>query len=103
MVVIGNAAQRKVKHGIIKVCPSELVNLWNIQKSICPITGILLSPGVNVHLDHIVPIARGGDNAMSNLRFVHDSVNQMKGNMLDSEFRCFMLTHGPQMIEWAKK
>ena len=102
MVVIAHAARRKVKSGTIKVHASELLDLWNIQTGICPITGTALSPGVNAHLDHIVPTARGGDNSKSNLRFVHDSVNQIKGDMLDSELRVFLLTHGPKMMEWAK-
>lgn len=36
-------------------------------------------------VDHIIPLSRGGTNEISNLRLVHSSCNQIKGNFLDEE------------------
>lgn len=36
-------------------------------------------------VDHIVPLSRGGTNELNNLRLVHSSCNQIKGNLLDEE------------------
>lgn len=36
-------------------------------------------------IDHIEPLSRGGKNSPSNLRYVHKSCNQAKGNFKDNE------------------
>lgn len=36
-------------------------------------------------VDHIIPLSRGGTNELKNLRLVHSSCNQIKGNFLDQE------------------
>jgi len=36
--------------------------------------------------DHIVPIARGGDNTLSNLQILCTEANQAKGHLTDEEF-----------------
>jgi 5-methylcytosine-specific restriction endonuclease McrA len=32
-----------------------------------------------VHIDHILPVVRGGTNALSNLQVSHDTCNMRKG------------------------
>jgi CRISPR/Cas system Type II protein with McrA/HNH and RuvC-like nuclease domain len=54
----------------------------------CPYTGILLKPGDNMSLDHILPTSRFPDLAGSidNVEWVLDRVNLMKGNLTKEEF-----------------
>lgn len=40
----------------------------------------------NRHLDHIVPLSRGGAHTVDNVRFISAKANLMKHNRLDSEF-----------------
>lgn len=36
--------------------------------------------GRDIHMDHIVPVSRGGGDDMANLRLVHDKCNLKRGN-----------------------
>ena len=46
----------------------------------CPLCGEALGPSDDLlHIDHIVPLARGGRTEMSNLQVVHRICNQKKG------------------------
>lgn len=49
---------------------------------VCAICARLLS---TIHLDHIVPLSRGGTNDMSNLRLLCPRCNLSKGSRLDVE------------------
>lgn len=40
---------------------------------------------VDMTVDHIVPLSRGGKNTFNNLRCVCENCNKFKGNMLDAE------------------
>lgn len=40
---------------------------------------------VDLTVDHIVPLSRGGSHDISNLRLVHAKCNVIKGNDLDNE------------------
>lgn len=63
----------------------QLIEIYNTQRGICPLTGDFLVPGVNMSLDHIIPRARGGTNEISNLRWVTQEANRVKFTMSDSE------------------
>ena len=39
-------------------------------------------------IDHIVPVARGGTDALSNLRPLHWRNNDAKGDSLDGQWTC---------------
>ena len=50
----------------------------------CPLCGEALGPSDDLlHIDHIVPLARGGRTEMSNLQVVHRICNQNKGAGVD--------------------
>lgn len=51
----------------------------------CIFTGIELT-AENRHLDHIIPLSRGGKHSADNVRFISAKANRIKGNKLDSEF-----------------
>ncbi len=42
---------------------------------------------VNFHIDHKIPVVRGGSNDMGNLQLLCRSCNLRKGNQTDEEFR----------------
>jgi len=55
---------------------------------ICYLTGrpIDLSDGRSYHLDHIVPISKGGDNTLDNCNIACKEANQAKHNLSKDEF-----------------
>jgi len=52
----------------------------------CPYTGDVLIPRVNLSLDHIKPIAKGGTHTIRNLEWVSRRANQAKADLTPSEF-----------------
>lgn len=68
-----------------RVTPSVALHILERQQYRCALTGRELTPETAV-LDHIVPLARGGAHAASNIWVLHRDVNQAKGKMLLEEF-----------------
>ena len=60
--------------------------LFESQKQRCAYTGIMLIPGQNASLDHIVPTHQGGDNSIYNLQWVDYQINIMKNSLNHDEF-----------------
>jgi len=58
---------------------------------------------LNAELDHIVPIGKNGNGKIDNVRFIHAVVNRVKWNMTEDEFKTWVRTFVPRLIEWAKK
>ncbi len=71
--------------GIQKKLCREISLLWKKQRGICPVSGRRLNKQT-AQLDHIIPIKRGGDSSIENLRWVHRDVNYAKRDLLDHEF-----------------
>lgn len=65
---------------------SELKVLYESQGAICPYSGDCLFLGVNADLDHVVPVAKGGSNCVSNLQWVMSMINTMKWTNSEQEF-----------------
>lgn len=76
-----NALRRAVKAG----ATIGVVNMSEVLSSSddCYLCGDLLA--APVHVDHVVPLSRGGSYSMDNLRPTHEACNLRKGNRLASE------------------
>jgi hypothetical protein len=57
----------------------------------CAMTDLELTPD-DANLDHVVPIAAGGNHVMGNVQVVHKVINQMKSTLPKNEF-----------IEWCRR
>lgn len=72
---------------------SELKELLELQKGLCPYTGEKLILGINTTLDHKFPLSRGGSNSLDNLQWVYFGayggfdVNRMKGILTHEEYK----------------
>lgn len=64
--------------------------LVELQCFRCAMTGRELVPD-DANLDHIAPVAAGGEHVMGNVQVVHKVINQMKSTLPKSEF-----------IEWCR-
>lgn len=64
--------------------------LWNSYPHICGLCGGQISSIDEMHVDHIVPLSRGGKDILANLQLTHARCNTAKGNTLfeDSEEEC---------------
>lgn len=51
----------------------------------CALSGRELSPGTTA-LDHILPVARGGEHRLENAQALHKEVNRAKGTLTNEEF-----------------
>lgn len=100
------AAASKQRDGcrmLARVSCMDLLFLWNRQRGLCAISSHPLIPGDGASLDHIVPVARGGTNDISNLRFIYQTLNRIKADMRDDEFKAFLLKYWSPVIDWANK
>jgi len=61
-----------------------LSKVWYRQRGRCAYTGKRLDR--NAHVDHKVPVSRGGTNDESNLQWVTADANLVKGRMTHDEF-----------------
>jgi hypothetical protein len=68
------------------VTGAQLGELFHLQQKKCPLSGRLLLPGTNCHLDHIIPSSKGGSDDLINLRWVDRNVNQAKCDLNDDDF-----------------
>lgn len=66
----------------------ELQQLWESQSHKCPYTGRVLALGTDTELDHTLPVSKFPElkSDISNVKWTHRAVNQMKKNMLPDEF-----------------
>jgi 5-methylcytosine-specific restriction endonuclease McrA len=60
-----------------------------IENPRCPYTLEKLIPRVNLSLDHIKPISRGGKHSINNLEWISRRANQTKCDMTPDEFYKF--------------
>lgn len=63
----------------------QLARLWKVQRGCCALTGRRLTK-TTAHLDHIIPIAKGGGHHAANLRWLCHEANLAKRALSDAEF-----------------
>lgn len=78
-------ALRQKANGAESASYLELATLWKTQRGRCVMTDRILTRE-NAHLDHIVPLVRGGWSTISNLRWVHKDFNYAKRDLSDADF-----------------
>lgn len=61
-----------------------LISIWRKQRGRCALSGRKLDR--TAHVDHRLPVSRGGSNELDNLQFLSPEVNIAKSNLTDSEF-----------------
>lgn len=76
---------------------NDVINMHK-NNSTCALTGdeIDLNDTRSWHLDHIIPVSKGGDDSLSNCQITTKTANMAKGNMEIDEFISFctkVLTH----------
>ncbi len=57
----------------------------------CQICGVTAKDGAKLHVDHIVPVSKGGKTVMSNLQTLCDRCNLGKSNKIDEELNNDMI------------
>ena len=65
----------------------ELAELLKKQNYKCALTGDEISFLMDIELDHVTPITRGGRNELSNVRWVTKEANRLKQNLTDKELK----------------
>lgn len=68
----------------VRISPARKAVIAETSGEVCAICGQPMSDWEKT-LDHIKPLSRGGSNKNSNLRYVHEKCNKLKGNLLDKE------------------
>ena len=63
------------------------------KSNVCAICGKPITEE-DFTIDHIVPLSRGGNNKLENLRPTHEKCNLLKGNLLDMELLNMIATIG---------
>jgi len=58
----------------------EIISLKNKQNDICVLCKNKILINDKVHIDHIIPISKGGLDTIENMQIVHSSCNLSKGN-----------------------
>lgn len=80
-----------------------ILNLWEEQGGKCAISGLDLVPGLNIEIDHILPLSRGGSSNPVNLRLLHKFINKLKDNFTDEELVEHIKVYCPLLINWAEQ
>lgn len=59
--------------------------LWNSYPHVCGLCGEQINSIDEMHVDHIIPLSRGGKDILANLQLTHARCNMDKGNTLFEE------------------
>ena len=59
-------------------------DLYTKQQGLCAISGESLENGY--HIDHIIPLSRGGKHSITNVQLLLPRINLYKSNKLDYEY-----------------
>lgn len=78
-----NARQQQIKRERAKVTPGVRYDVFLRDHFRCVICGSAQSDGVKLHVDHIIPVSKGGTSDMSNLRTLCDRCNMGKRDKIE--------------------
>lgn len=59
------------------------VQVLDRDNSTCQLCGATLNDGVKLHVDHIIPVSKGGTNDLDNLQTLCEQCNLGKGDLTD--------------------
>lgn len=59
------------------------VQVLDRDNSTCQLCGATLKDGIKLHVDHIIPVSKGGTNEINNLQTLCESCNLGKGDFTD--------------------
>jgi 5-methylcytosine-specific restriction endonuclease McrA len=79
------SAAKRYGRGARRLPKDAIKVLWARQRGLCGICCKGLSP-VDFHIDHIMPLVRGGLHVMGNLQLAHRMCNQKKAGKDPHEF-----------------
>jgi 5-methylcytosine-specific restriction endonuclease McrA len=74
-----------------EVDPQVVYSLWN---GVCGICGLSIKPGEAWHVDHVVPLSKGGEHSYPNTQLAHAACNILKGSRSQGEL------HTPRVPIW---
>ncbi len=80
----GHAARsaRRRGAGVTELSGTEGQGLYARQRGICPLCGLHMMRVAGLHVDHRIPVSRGGQHVSWNLQLVHALCNLAKGAKL---------------------
>lgn len=79
--------------GNVKEIEAKIKHLRTSQDTTCEYCGISIS-GTNVHIEHKIPLSRGGAHSLDNLAPSCGPCNYMKSNKTPEEFMAYKLKKG---------
>ena len=80
----GTASRRRCGGERSQSSTSSHLLFLELADGVCGICGEDVDP-TNYHVDHIVPISRGGEHSYANTQPAHPACNQRKHNKLQEE------------------
>lgn len=75
------SARRRARLREAAVERVDLTAVWERDEGVCGICGEP-ADSLDWHLDHVIPIARGGEHSMANVQVAHPICNRRKGARL---------------------
>lgn len=111
LTVLYNEWQNGQKYTETKKQERKIMNddiRYNVLKRdnyTCQICGATAKDGAKLHVDHIIPVSKGGKTVMSNLQTLCDRCNLGKSNKMDSDFEGNMICPfcGGKLVEQKGK
>lgn len=86
-ISLKNRQRKKLLHDLPTIKQSEINELMNDHNHKCYYCGIIVQRRVNLHLDHKIPLSRGGSHNINNLAPSCRWCNLRKGTKTDIEYR----------------